>query len=79
MRPNVIRRNNWLLSMSEAGAKVEIICLSLVETAKTKGIDFYQYLVRLMADLLNLPIYQQPKFLHNYMPWSNNIQVTCAK
>ena len=27
----------------------------------------------------NLPIHQQSEILHNYMPWSKNIQATCAK
>ena len=79
IRPNVIGRKNWLFSVSEAGAKANAICLSLAETAKANGIDFYQYLVKLMTELPNLPIHQQPEILHNYMPWSKNIQATCAK
>lgn len=77
--PNVIGRKNWLFSVSEAGAKANAICLSLAETAKANGIDFYQYLVTLMTELPNLPIHQQPEILNNYMPWSKEIQVTCAK
>lgn len=79
IRPNVIGRKNWLFSVSEAGAKANAICLSLAETAKVNGIDFYQYLVKLMTDLPNLPIHQQPEILHDYMPWSKVIQATCAK
>ncbi|WP_285398455.1 transposase domain-containing protein [Lysinibacillus sp. fls2-241-R2A-57] len=65
--------------MSEAGAKANEICLSLAETAKANGIDFYQYLVKLMMELPNLPIHQQSQILNKYMPWSKNIQSTCAK
>lgn len=79
IRPNVIGRKNWLFSVSEAGAQANAICLSLAETAKANGIDFYQYLVKILTDLPNLPIHQQPKILHNYLPWSENIQATCAK
>jgi len=79
IRPNVIGRKNWLFSVSEAGAKANALCLSLAETAKANGIDFYQYLVKLMTELPNLPIHQQPEILNDYMPWSKNIQVTCAK
>lgn len=35
------------------------ICLSLAETAKANGIEFYQYLVKLLIELSTLPIYQQ--------------------
>lgn len=79
IRPNVIGRKNWLFSVSEAGAKANAICLSLAETAKANGIDFYQYLVTLLTELPNLPIHQQPNILNDYMPWAKNIQTTCAK
>ena len=79
IRPTVIGRKNWLFSVSEAGAKANAICLSLAETAKANGVDFYQYLVKLFTDLPNLPIHQQPELLQEYMPWSKSIQATCAK
>jgi len=79
IRPNVIGRKNWLFSVSETGAKANAICLSLAETAKANGIDFYQYLVKLLTELPNSRIYQNPNILNEYMPWSKNIQATCAK
>lgn len=75
----MIGRKNWLFPVSEAGAKANAICLSLAETAKANGIDFYQYLVKLLTELPNLPIHQQPELLQDYLPWSANIQATCAK
>lgn len=79
IRPNVIGRKNWLFSVSEARARANAICLSLAETAKANGIDYYQYLVKLFTDLPNLPIHQQPNILKDYMPWSKNIQARCAR
>ena len=79
IRPNVIGRKNWLFSVSEAGARANAICLSLAETSKANGIDFYKYLVKLFTDLPDLPIHQQPELLMNYMPWSKEIQELCAK
>lgn len=79
IRLTVIGRKNWLFSVSEAGAKANAICLSLAETAKENGVDFYQYLVKLLTDLPNLPIHQQPELLQEYMPWSKSIQATCTK
>ena len=78
IRPTVIGRKNWLFSVSEAGAKANAICLSLAETAKANGVDFYKYIVKLLTDLPNLPIHQQPELLQEYMPWSESIQATCA-
>lgn len=79
IRPSVIGRKNWLFSTSEAGAEANAICLSLAETAKANGIDFYKYLVKLFTDLPNQDIHQNPKILKQYMPWSKIIQVTCSK
>lgn len=79
IRPSVIGRKNWLFSTSEAGAEANAICLSLAETAKANGIDFYKYLVKLFTELPNQDIHQNPKLIKQYMPWSKTIQVTCAK
>ncbi|WP_241774638.1 MULTISPECIES: transposase [Lysinibacillus] len=76
--PTVIGRKNWLFSVSEAGAKANAICLSLAETAKANGIDIYKYLVKLLTDLPNLAIHQQPELLQEYMPWSESIRATYA-
>jgi len=56
-----------------------IIFKYLRVTAKANGIDFYQYLVKLFTNLPNLPIHQQPNIFKDYISWSKNIQVTCAK
>ncbi|NSL52762.1 IS66 family transposase [Calidifontibacillus erzurumensis] len=78
IRPNVIGRKNWLFSVSELGAEANAICLSLAETAKANGIDFYQYLVKVLTELPNLPIHQQPEIIDRYLPWNKNIRETCA-
>ena len=75
----MIGRKNWLFSVSESGAEANAICLSLAETAKANGIDFYQYIVKILSDLPNLPICRKPEVLDNYLPWSKNILETCAK
>ncbi|MCM3053730.1 transposase domain-containing protein [Caldibacillus thermoamylovorans] len=79
MRPNVIGRKNWLFSVSEAGAKANAICLSIAETAKANGVDFYQYLVKLLRDLPNLDIHRNPEIINNYLHWSKMIQAECVK
>nr|WP_279665432.1 IS66 family transposase [Ectobacillus ponti] len=79
IRPNVIGRKNWLFSVSEAGAKANAICLSLAETAKANGVDFYQYLVKVLTELPNLDIYRNPDILKRYLPWAKEIQAACAR
>ncbi|MBA4536339.1 IS66 family transposase [Bacillus aquiflavi] len=79
IRPNVIGRKNWLFSVSEAGAKANAICLSIAETAKSNGIDFYEYIKKLLTDLPNCSIHQNPEILDLYMPWSKMIKAECSK
>jgi transposase len=79
IRPSVVGRKNWLHSVSEAGARANAICLSIAETTKANGIDFYQYLLRLLTDLPSLDIHRDPEILKEYMPWSKKIQAECGK
>lgn len=79
IRPNVIGRKDWLFSVSEAGAKANAICLSIAETAKSNGVDFYEYIKKLLTDLPNLDFHQNPEILNQYMPWSKMIQEECSK
>nr|WP_240338324.1 transposase domain-containing protein [Peribacillus alkalitolerans] len=39
------------------------------ETAKSNGADFYEYIRKLLTDLPNLGIHQNPEILDQYMPW----------
>jgi hypothetical protein len=71
------KRKNWLFSVSESGAKANAICLSLAETAKSNGVDFYEYLKKLLTDLPNFGIHQNPEILDQYLPWSK--QAECSK
>ncbi|WOV83788.1 IS66 family transposase [Sporosarcina jeotgali] len=77
IRPNVLGRKNWLFSVSEAGAQANAICLSLAETAKIHGIDFYAYLKKVLTDLPSLHFQQTSELLDAYFPWSPQIQETC--
>lgn len=79
IRPNVVGRKNWLFSVSEAGAKANAICLSIAETAKVNGVDFYTYLMKLLTELQNIDFHRKPEILNQYMPWSKVVQKECAK
>ncbi|SES14161.1 IS66 C-terminal element, partial [Gracilibacillus ureilyticus] len=72
-------RKNWLFSVSEAGAKANAICLSIAETTKSNGVDFYEYIKKLFTDLPNFSLQQNPEILDQYMPWSKMIQEECSK
>ena len=51
IRPFVVGRKNWLFSDSVKGVKASTNLYSLIETAKTNGLEPYAYLRYLFADL----------------------------
>ncbi|WHY78141.1 transposase domain-containing protein [Neobacillus sp. WH10] len=53
--------------------------MSIAETAKSNGVDFYDYTKKLLTDLPNLGIHHNPEILDQYMPWSKKIQAECSK
>jgi transposase len=75
-----IKEKTGSFSVSEAGfAKANAICLSIAETAKANGVDFYRYLLKLLTDFPNLDIYPHSEILNQYMPWSKMIQAECGR
>ena len=53
IRPFAIGRKNWLFSASVNGAKASANLYSLIETAKTNGLEPYAYLKRVFTELPN--------------------------
>jgi transposase len=51
IRPFVVGRNNWLFSGSPRGAHVSATLYSLIETAKSCGLEPYRYLKYLFSEL----------------------------
>ena len=77
IRPLTLGKKNWLFSTSEAGGKANAIYLSLVETCKANHIDFRQYLEKLLIELPEVDLIQEPEKINNYLPWSLAIIESC--
>lgn len=69
IRPFVIGRKNWLFSASQHGATSSANLYSLIETAKTNGLEPYAYLKRVFTDLPNVTTVEQ---IENLLPWNFN-------
>ena len=70
IRPFVIGRKNWLFSNSQKGAAASANLYSLIETAKLNGIEPYEYLKRVFADLPNAETLEDVDAL---LPWNFNL------
>ncbi|MDZ7925346.1 MAG: IS66 family transposase [Marinagarivorans sp.] len=67
IRPFVIGRKNWLFSASQKGATASANLYSIIETAKTNGLEPYAYLKRIFTELPNAKTLGQ---IESLLPWN---------
>jgi len=67
IRPFVIGRKNWLFSASQKGATASANLYSLIETAKTNGLEPHAYLKIIFTQLPNAQTLEQVEAL---LPWN---------
>ncbi|CCV65554.1 Transposase, putative fragment [Paracholeplasma brassicae] len=85
IKPFVINRKNFLFSNTEKGAEASSMYMSIIQTAKTNGLDTNKYLAYLFENLYKIQIfesdYQDPvklddkfKIMAHLLPWDDNIK-----
>ncbi len=67
IRPFVIGRKNWLFSTSTKGAVAIANLYSVIETAKTNGLEPYGYLRKIFTEL---PQTTTPEQVEMLLPWN---------
>ena len=77
IRPFTIGRKNWLFSGSPKGAAASAAVYSIIESAKTNGLNPYKYLYYIFNQLPGVQFGQHPEFLEDYLPWSAEVQERC--
>lgn len=66
IRPFVIGRKNWLFSDTPQGANASAIIYSVIETAKTNGLEPYAYLRKVFTEL---PAAKTVEGIEALLPW----------
>ena len=79
IRPFVVGRKNWLFCKSNDGAVAAANAYSLVETAKTNGLDVLKYLNFVFRHLAMTDGNLSDIFLDSLMPWNDNVQAECNR
>lgn len=77
IRITTIGRKNWNFSTSERGAVANGISYSIIDTAKSNGINPTKYLKYLFKNLPNLQDISNNEILEDYLPWANKVQLAC--
>lgn len=70
IRPFTIGRKNWMFAKSQAGAVASANLYSLIETAKANGVNPYDYLRYVFAELPNV---SSEESLDTLLPWNVEI------
>ena len=68
IRPFVCGRKNWLFANSEKGAKASAVLFTLIETAKTNGINPFDYLTRVFKTAPNCNFSSDQSLLNSFLP-----------
>lgn len=69
--------NEGLLSQSFEGAKSSAVIMSLLETAKSHGLNSEKYIAYLLEHLPNELTLANKDVLEAYLPWAKTVQEKC--
>lgn len=77
LRPYAVARRAWLFADTPKGATANAVVYTLVETAKSNGLNIYQYLKFLLEKMPNTDFQNHPELLEAYLPWSTELPEAC--
>ena len=81
----MINRKNFLFSNTEKGAEASSIYMSIIQTAKTNGLNTNKYLEYLFENLYKIQLFERDnqdsvklndkfKLMTHLLPWDDNIK-----
>lgn len=77
IKPYATARRAWLFADSPKGARANAIMYTLVESARANGLDVYEYLKYLLAEMPNNRYLEHPEIINRYLPWSPELPEEC--
>ena len=77
IRPFATARCARLFADTLKGAKASAVIYTLVESAKANGLDIYEYLKYLLAEMPNNGHLEHPEVIDRYLPWSSELPEEC--
>ena len=77
IRPLTLGRKNWLFCDTPKGAEASAVVYSMVESAKSNGVEPFAYLQRVLVELPYPVKSPSHEGLEVFMPWAPDIQKNC--
>ena len=74
-----IRKKNWVMMDTVAGAKSSAVIYSIAETAKANNLKPYEYFEYLLTEIPRHLDDTDRAFLDDLLPWSPNLPANCRK
>ena len=74
-----IRKKNWVMIDTVAGAKSSAVIYSIAETAKANNLKPYDYFEYLLTEIPRHLDDTDRAFLDDLLPWSPNLPANCRK
>lgn len=74
IRPFTLGRKNWLFCDTPKGAEASAIVYSMVETAKSNGVEPFSYLQHVLLQMPYMGKSPSHEELEKLMPWADDIQ-----
>lgn len=75
IRPFTVGRKNWLFSATPKGAESSAIVYTMVEMAKSNGLNIYKYLTYLLKQRPN--DFMSDAQLEKFTPWNDGVKQSC--
>ena len=79
IRPFCVGKKNWKLIDTTHGAEASAILYSIVETAKAKDLNIYQYFKYLLTEIPKHKDNTDLSFIDSMLPWSKQLPAECRK
>ena len=79
IRSFCIGKHNWYVIDTIRGAQASAIAYSIAETAKMNQLKPYEYFKYLLEEIPKHGEYEDPSYLDDLLPWSENLPEYCRK
>ena len=77
IRPFAVGRRNWLFADTISGAKASAVAYSIIQTARSNGLNPYNYLVYLFTHLPDVLTKDKDADLSSFFPWDEHVRAQC--
>ena len=77
IRPFATGRRSWLFADTPKGATASAVAYTLAESAKSNGLNVYEYFRHILMQMPNNDFQNHPEEIERLLPWSDELPKEC--